>query len=767
MNRSNPSHFAGPEQLALSRLSGHDRAGLWISSLPLPRGASTDWSLDGRPTWAQPIGQWFDTDSRAPRRLLLASDAGGEAPDRLRVQPGATRSNHLSDALPPTAEAELFARCDEPGFMWERHLLRLRHGERSVGLAMGLRHDGEVHWWECCRLIVLAESPRCRVIEMGGAIPHKLNGIAELMEQRGYDHRFLHRHNWLYGRLFARLHANGVCEVFAHHINSRFVDDGLELDDVAPVIGIACPSPAAAAERWSGLWDGRQPRLDLPGVSFDLTESARLATPEQPGRIDREGSLLAWQPYMGAELFGGIAAQQRTGDPFICRAVDRRFPRGMARTLRFSLSLSDRPPEVARYLAPAWWFGHCEELLPDALLPVSSDYDATITDARQWVREHIVRGGFEDGAVPRQAGPAVSHGSVIRRESGWEGEIPHAQFISAWLSGDADEYHDALRSAYHFTDVVIDHAAKAVRMHSYPPHAFSMPMNRVQGTIAAYLETGDPYLIETARAVLDASHAANRNAWPRLAVGRDACYGRSAAMLYRYFGSEHARQMAREVAMMVVESQRPDGAFGDQAGGTGVHQWGAYITKPWMGLLALGCVLDYLELVPDEPAMLAAVRRFADWLMTSRVEHAGVRTWPYQHDFAGADRHFDFSANDWVPLPSRKLWHHETLARLLGYCALRFDEPAYLDAWAESHSQTPAPDGDHQAAAAMQFLPWLQTKLWRVRLTADGVQTSPFHFGSRTPTSARVLTPAGPRSPAQVQDLTPDQLRAANTWAPL
>ena len=37
----------------------------------------------------------------------------------------------------------------------------------------------------------------------------------------GFANPWLHRHNWLNGHLFARLHANGVCEVYAHHINSN------------------------------------------------------------------------------------------------------------------------------------------------------------------------------------------------------------------------------------------------------------------------------------------------------------------------------------------------------------------------------------------------------------------------------------------------------------------------------------------------------------------------------------------------------------------
>jgi hypothetical protein len=43
------------------------------------------------------------------------------------------------------------------------------------------------------------------------------------------------------------------------------------------------------------------------------------------------------------------------------------------------------------------------------------------------------------------------------------------------------------------------------------------------------------------------------------------------------------------------ERNSPDGSFGDQGGGAGIHGWNAYITKPWMGLMATGGMVDYIE----------------------------------------------------------------------------------------------------------------------------------------------------------------------------
>src|SRR5690606_34871632 len=119
-----------------------------------------------------------------------------------------------------------------------------------------------------------------------------------------------------------------------------------------------------------------------------------------------------------------------------------------------------------------------------------------------------------------------------------------------------------------------------VRMHGYPPPAISLPMQRTLGTLAAFLETGDDYLYETAEAVVESAFRVHRNSWPRLAIGRDACFIRGAVMLYRYFAIDHFRRIARDGAQAVAHVQRPDGAFGDQGGGTGIHMRSGYVVKP-------------------------------------------------------------------------------------------------------------------------------------------------------------------------------------------
>lgn len=737
--KADPGATSVAADLELARLGPDRDAGLWVCALPVPRRASTRLSLGGRSTFVKPLGQWHDVRAESPRRLLLFADGQNSAPPSLGLDPSAP----APCSTPPQAVDDTFACSANLELMWEGRQLTLSYGDASISLALGLRRGSEVHWWEACRLVTLAATPHCREIEMGGAIPVEPSTLDDFQGDAAYANRFLHRHNWLNGHIYARLHANGVCEFYVHHVNSKYVDEGGDFEDVAPMIGIRTGADAEELAAHCGEWDGSTVDLAVGGVRFDLSAAAPLATAEQPGRFDCDDGFLVWQPYMGMELYGGRPTTERLGDPYVCRAEERRVPRGMARTVRFSLSLSPtRSPVVARYQAPAWWYGHCEEFMPDALLPVSNSYDSVLEQCGEWLRRGIRRGGFEDGSAPRGMG---RNGSTKRPEPGWEGEVPYTQFLLAWRNGSAEDHDLALRAAYCFADVYIDHAAKSVRMHGFPPQAFSLPMNRVLGPLAAYLETGDPYLLNEGRAVVDASYGKHLNSWPRLAVGRDACFIRGAVFLYRYFGDPHYREVARECVLDVAQSQRADGSFGDQGGGARLHQIGGYITKPWMGCMAIGPCIDYLELCPDDEEVLDCVKRYADWLLAARLDRDGVQSWTYQYDYHGQGRHYNITSSTWRPLPSRRLWHLDYLARILMYCTVRFGDPAYFDAWAESFRgrNGKAPGGDHSVAQSLQFLPWLQAKLWNARLTADGVEAKPLHLGRRTPRKGAVHTPAG------------------------
>jgi hypothetical protein len=692
------------ENLILSRASEASEAGLWLCSLPWPRHSFSAPYIGGAPTHHLPLGRWSSTVNAPPRRVLLFADANNTAPKTLKLS---TRGRQC-DSPAPHATNEVFESSDDADFPCDRSLLRICFQGCSLAMGLGLRVKGDLHWWEACRLVIHNDGPHCRIIEMAGAIPVVRYSRREYANFRDASFPFLHRHNWIYGKIYARLHANGVCEIFARHLNSRFVDHGADFHNAVPIIGF---HSSAAREPLGMPWTGECCTLRFGDACFDLSQASTLVSASQPGRMDTQGGMLVWQPYEGMELYCGAATHQRSGDPFSYRSADHVVPNGMARTIRFSFSLSDRSPVIARYLAPASWYGLCQEFLPEPLLPDVAAHPNKYHVARAWIHSNITSGSFEDGSIPRTNNAEPDNPNHPRHEAGWEGDIAYGLFLAAWLRGDGKDLDVALRAAYHFADVAVDHSSKLVRMHGWPPGTFALPMNRVLSLIVAFLENGDPYLLDTARSVIDNAFWMHRDAWPRLAVGRDACFARGALMLYRYFSDQHYADIGQSVVRNVIAVQLPSGNFGDQGGGTGIHQRNSYVEKPWMGTLAIIPVIDYLELFPEDQVAQAAVLRFGDWLLAERVNFGTYRGWCYQHGFNGGRTYLPPGQSEHQTLPGPRAWQQESLARILGWCSLATGDARYLEAWLESHLQTPSCSSDHAVSAALQFLPWLNAKL--------------------------------------------------------
>lgn len=710
------------------RLSGDEPAGLWVSSIPWPSGVDwkeTAWrgaSGGTQPTTVLPIGQWPEVQGTGPRRLLTYGLVnGGGAPDKLSLKMGGKAGEKAgrTEELPAYRE-HCFAYSSDPFFVWEQKYLELSMGGKRVGLALGMKRKGKILWWEACRVVEENRVPGMVEVTMGGAIGWDFNDRSNF---DGFKNEYLHKHNWLNGHLRVRIFDHGVVELFARHVNSRYVDPGGDCEDGVPVVGFFTEEREGNPQ--PGVFDGTEPVVRIGGVEVDLTDVAPLASPEQPGQWIHEPGAVVLQPYEGFELFGGAPTTQRYGTPYITESKDGRVLKGMARSLHFSLSLGEAPARIARYLAPSWWYGLQCELSTHPVLPIERDGETHNETAGYWWRDNMVKSGFEVGNLPRSAGER-SRFEGGRREPSWEGEVPYALLMLAYQTGNPEDYQAALQSCYYFNDVIVEHADKQVRMHGYPPPALSVPMNRVLANIGAWLETGDPFPRQTAEAVMETSYRNHLNSWPRMAVGRDAAFGRGAMMLYRYLNNPHFREIAREVAYAIHHAQRPDGSFGDQGGGSGIHAWGGYITKPWMGCLGTNIVMDYLELFPEEERLWETAKKYADWLVADRRPCPdGQRTWAYQHSYNGARVFITKEATIPTILPQKGgRWHQQSMGRLFGMVAKHTGNPLYLETYLESNDAHRGKDRgrggmDHGIAASVQYMPWVNDYFAHAVIGAD------------------------------------------------
>ena len=549
---------------------------------------------------------------------------------------------------------------------------------------------------------------------------------------------WLHRHNHVRGEVFARSYANGVVELFLRHINGFFFTEGGDLKGAVPVLGFR------AKER-PGI-DGQQEvvgpeRWNLGGVAVDTTDAASLLGEQFPGRKWIDGDVLVYQPYQGVEPFAGYNCEARTGDAHLCHAADRVIPKGTARTVRMTASLGDAPPEVAVYVAPAWLYGVSEEFSGEALLPVLDETEEVIGEAARWLNTECYKNRFDDGAVCR-------HGLGCPNkpgEPGWEGEAPYSHLLAAYFTADPTTYDLALRTAYHFTDVAVDHAFLSARMHAYETGAQALPMQRIMAPYGAYLETGDPYLAETAIAVADHAYSWDTTNYPRRAYGRDAAYIRGLIFLYRFTGEGIYLRRARKAIGRVMATQLDDGSWADQGNTTGVHATPCLIVKPWMGLIATEPLVEYLTLVDDDE-VAASVIRFADWLLSSKVTTEHGTHWTYQMSYGGSTTYP--SLNGVITLPSTGIFHVEYLAKVLGWASLHTGRREYYDSWHDSFSISNdkaflGGEWDHGANKRIQNLLWQRSRLWGAKLGTNEIEVEPKEYLTPKSPRARVVSPIG------------------------
>jgi hypothetical protein len=714
-------------------VSGSPTAPARRLSLPLPHGLPGGLVWDGIETQARPLAFWPVPSGRgAPRRVLLT--ACGDMPDL----PGLVKGRPARGAFTgPTATTRIVDHRHDSCTPWEIHELELRGADGVLGIRLGLLTDEGIHWWQWVTLEVVDEGPVSRTIRALGIIPvhlerHEVDGKTRWGRPRTMaQYPWLHRHNHVRGEVLARCYANGVVELSLRHVNGRFFSGGGDLKGTVPVIGFNGVNgdwpehETRVTERRRWQWDG---------VALDLADAAHLVSEFNPGRAWRDDGMCLYQPYEGVEADAGAPATGRVGDSYLCRAHQRVIPNGMARTARMVASLGAVEPETAVYVMPDWWYGLCQDLCEEPLLPVRDHCAGRVNEAMAFYRENRYADCFDDGAVTRTTYPG---------EPGWEGETPHAQFTAAYLSGDPADYDAALRSAYHVADVAVDHAMFAIRMHGYIPPAQSLPMQRTAGLVAAYLETGDPYLLDTARSVSETAYWWDRQAWPRRSYGSDAAYIRGLIFLYRYLGERHYLDRAREALGRLISTQLPDGSFTDQGNTIGIHASPNLIVRPWMGCIATEAMVDYLAFEEDKEIAEAALR-FAQWLLDGRFEDEQGRYWVYQQSYAGKD--FEYELDGTPKKLARLPWHVEYLAKIMGWATMHTGDPAFYEAWRESYLRD---DGhprlwDHGCNKVVTNLTAQRALMWNVRLTPEGIAAAPRTDLAADLDTATVSTPNGP-----------------------
>jgi hypothetical protein len=725
------------DKVRLRALDPDRKAQVAIASIPLPRKQPAAVVFDGVASQALPIA-WYPaergTGPGKPRQVLVMGVAGRALRDTLGLtaaaggavvtpQPVAAPATADSAWMGPRWQAVIVEEKKTGVMMREVNELVLAHGARRLGLRLGLAlTGGGYHWWEWLQIEQLWTGPVCTAVRAAGYI-----GVTELAEEQLFDPRqynsgpWLHRHNWLFGEVYAQLFANGLVRVTARHVNNRFFDQGRDLEGLVPVIAFDAGGAPWPETRLDGSCNDFSLGAGAAGVQLAIERSADLISPAHPGRLYGEGGLTIYQPYEGVECIQG------DGDPaerWRVEAADRRMWKGLARTVGFDLSFADRPIRTRRYLPPYGWLGYAGALWPDDALPARGPLEGRCDEALECRR---AAGGNE--RKPRCSG------RFFQEAARSDGECAHGLMRQAYRTGRRDLYEAALHHAYAIADTGIDHTDFTHQIGGMPKGSISLVLQRNLGILAAYLETGDPYLLRIAESLADAAYAIDRGNWPRRSFGRDAAYIRSLTRLYDVTGQAFYLQRAGEACRRVAQCQRSDGSFADQGGTYGPHAHLNEIVKPWMNSILAEVLVEYLDRAGSDPVVETCLVKTADWLLSVLLKDEDGLFWPYQIAWG---RNVEDPSSRWAPdQPPRKHptgdYQLDYNARTLLWVSRRTGAPQYARAWQatyERRSRICARTGERYASTyggvkIPDNFTWHEAHLWNARWNGRRVTFTP------------------------------------------
>lgn len=712
---------SGPDWPELFHGAGNLDAQAARAALPLPPNADPDWvaalvrgdvTIGGRRVQAQPVA-WAGYQG-PPRRVICRwLDAGM----------GDTFSLDLERCPAPTHDAGW-----DFGYTWvegtreerewlpkvrnvpleqteyEMYQLDLTQGERRLGVRLGLRWNERIYWWQFIRADFLARGPVFDVLRCGGPIYNEEDTVQ--------------------GDLYLVLYENGVIEAYAHFSNHQREGEGRATHGV-PVIAFDVPGGPSVAE----VLDGSKPILAMGTWRMNLGDCAGYASPDRPGSFRTEGDVVVLQPWMDQEIYGELLVEREgvpedhivpmggraTSDGYwVAKAGDNFIPRGMARTVRLVLSEGGAVPDVARYQAPAGWHGVCRALPTGGRLPVSwwAVPRALEVGPERYFGQHPRRGAFEHGA---------SGGDQ-------DGTLGAAMLLLGHATEQPEYCEHALLPAYWWADLAIDHVDFTVR--EIPKYSWqwkAQPYQRWTELVYAYWETGDPYLLETARFAADSFHRFFWTNRPHRSVGRD-CLGVSGLFaLYECTGEDIYLQRAREILGEVRRSYGQTGEYwpghDSGCGPNGVGRRPDFNYIPMLQARLHVQLLDAAQgLLPpaEEAAIWAFIREMQDVLYEKGPEGGWIMravSLSYMSLTALAEE-FPGESGHWVA---------------------RLNELNARHGMPESH------DGGKPyswVVSALRFDAWAWNAAWR-----DGV----LHLEPRTalldaagaPSNARIFTPAG------------------------
>lgn len=541
-----------------------------LTSVPWPA-SREDWPVAVNvPSQTVPL---FDPVlTPAKRRFLLLTQAKDHLPEFLQVQGGPAGSDgeleHFSHVTLHATRQNLVR--SPGGYNYQENDAEIRLGKRSLRLRLGLRpntvdslsNPDTLSWWQWCGAECVWSGPLAEAWRIGGHLvpysvdaPGQWTGSGTNFVSMGQSiARFCG--NILHGDLFLIVWRCGLVQATAHYRAVYFHDFPKDIP-AFPILGISGLNGAWQQQSLTNATPlGQADRIDLSPSSLmiDAEHPVQMASPA-PGSI-------VLQPWCDLRVLA-LKDKANTLHYLPPNRADV-MPAGVSRTFRFNLALDGAVSTVARYQVPAPLYRQAGDIASTHIGPATRMAQRSL----DLIREHTQRGGFDTGRVWRYLRRDLRTGVPQDDAAEWDGDLAHALFTLAYQTqqSPAEDWPLYLQHAYHAADVAVCHGHWLGRLEGSTTLTGPLPKHRVCGAIAAYLETGDPYLLDMARALLG-SYMANESALqPRGVIGRDAYPIVGLLMLWDYTAEPMYFSFARQTALRLLRSQMPDGGFSGQAG---------------------------------------------------------------------------------------------------------------------------------------------------------------------------------------------------------
>ncbi len=548
--------FAQPlmAQVPLALEAEEQEAWAATISLPLPRDeAPRYWGPDGTPSASingvpasmRPLAWWerhtlpwrvmvsvalHEPIGASPNLSLKASDSAvspalTSSPWDVAIRPfKRIEWTGYKTVLRGGSHTESYARFDDLVLTYKGRELPIRFGSRREMFHMSAAMKDQHDWWQWAQPETLLDSADLKLVRVGGLL---------------YNEDTFHQCD-----IYLELFGNGVARVSAHFVNARVISDGWEYYGI-PVIGLGVESREAEVSL-----DGTRNRFEFDGVKLDVSDMAELVSPAYPGRLYVHEGMTVYQPWRDQRVSDFHKTYRQ---PFVTDIGEGKVPKGMARTVRFTVSLSAAPPKVAHLLAPSWLYGMSDSLWHGGYLPATWRFAQTVrglvtnvsaTDARV---HGTYEGGFRGAASEGMGGACLTEGAMF--------------------TGDPRFLKPALAYIYNWADIMVDHVDWSVRQPFTGYYWKTISYFKFNDLVWGYLETGDPYLLETAEHCGNAYHAMFRSLWPIRSVGRGAWPVQGLIDLYATTRNPYYLESALDILKKaMVTYQDPNDLPGHQMG---------------------------------------------------------------------------------------------------------------------------------------------------------------------------------------------------------